>query len=161
MIAVGVDSVSRDSRNSATASSAVPMIGNTLYLPRLLISCPLMIEVTSRPRTMGSRYTPEIVADTPRTTCRYSGRKASAPNIANPAANEMAADTENTRLRNSRGGRTGSAAWWADHHQAAVSTTAPTPRPMITPESHGYVVPPHEVRKTTQVAAPPSSTVPR
>ena len=55
MTAVGVCSFSRDSRNSATVSSAVPMIGNTLYRPRLLISCPLVTEVISRPMTMGSR----------------------------------------------------------------------------------------------------------
>ncbi len=108
------------------------MIGNTLYRPRLLISCPLVIEVTSMPTTIGSRYTPESVADTPRTTCRYSGRNDSAPNIANPAANPMAGPIGNTGSRNSRGGSTGSAARCADRHQPAASATAPTPRPMIT-----------------------------
>jgi hypothetical protein len=73
----------------------------------------------------------------------------------------MAEPILNTEFRNSRGGSTGSGAWCADHHQPAVSATAPIPRPMITPDPQGKVVPPHEVSSTTQVAAPPSSTVPR
>ncbi len=38
MTAVEVCSSSRDSRNSATTSSAVPMIGKTLYRPVLVMS---------------------------------------------------------------------------------------------------------------------------
>ena len=86
---------------------------------------------------MGSRYTPEIVGDTPRTTCRYSGRKASAPNSANPAPKLMAAPTENTGFRNSRRGSTGSAARRADSHQPTARITAATPSPMISGDPHG------------------------
>jgi len=46
---------SRDSSSSATTSSAVPMMGNTLYRPRREISWPLPTEVSSMPITMGSR----------------------------------------------------------------------------------------------------------
>ncbi len=78
-----------------------------------------------------------MVGETPRTTCRYSGRKASEPNIAKPAAKPTPELTRNTGLRNSRRGSTGSAARPADIHHATASRTASTPRPMITPEAHG------------------------
>jgi hypothetical protein len=87
--------------------------------------------------------------------------KASAPNIANPAVKLIAELTENTGLRNSRSGSTGSAARRANHHQPTASSTAATPRPTMTGEPQAYWVPPHEVSSTTQVAAPASSSVPR
>src|SRR5580704_5779967 len=155
-----VVSVSVDSRYRTTVMAAVPTIGYTLYRPNLEISWPLAIDVTSRPSTIGSRYTPEIVGVTPRTTCRYSGRNAVAPNSANPAPKLMPAPTENTGFRNRRRGSTGSAARPADSHQPTASTTAPAPSPKTSGDSHGYVVPPHEVSSTTQVAAAASSTVP-
>ena len=77
-----------------------------------------------------------MVGETPRTTCRKIGRKDSAPNMANPAVKPTAELTENTGLRNSRSGSTGSAARRADHHQPTASTTAATPRPQITGEPH-------------------------
>src|SRR6516165_9905958 len=101
------------------------------------MSWPLTTEVSSMPDTIGSRYTPEIVGETPCTTCKNSGRNDSAPNIAKPAARPIADDTENTELRNSRNGSTGSAARRADSHQPKSSTTEAANSPMITAESHG------------------------
>jgi hypothetical protein len=116
---------------------AVPTIGNGLYWPVRAMIWPLATEVTSRPSTIGSRYTPDMVAETPRTTCRNSGRKDSAPNIAKPAANPMPEPTVNTLFRNRFNGKTGSAACRADNHQPASSTAEPQNRPMITGELHG------------------------
>ena len=52
---VGVVSSSVDSRYSATAMTAVPTIGKTLYRPVRAMIWPLPIEVMSRPSTIGSR----------------------------------------------------------------------------------------------------------
>jgi hypothetical protein len=84
---------------------------------------------------MGSKYTPEMVGEIPRRTCKNSGRNASAPNMAKPAANPMPAQTEKTGLRNRRSGSTGSAARRSARHHAAASTTARMPRPMMTGEA--------------------------
>ena len=45
--------------------------------------------MTSSPMSSGSSSSPDSVADTPCTSCRYCGRKASAPNIATPLTNAM------------------------------------------------------------------------
>ena len=39
----------------------MPKTGNTLYLPRLVISWPVPIEVSSRPAISGSSRSPEMV----------------------------------------------------------------------------------------------------
>ena len=108
-----------------------------MYLPVRAMSCPLPTEVSSRPSTIGSRYTPEIVGETPCTTWRNSGRKDSAPNIAKPAARLIAEAIVNTELRNSRSGSTGSAARRADRYHRNSMTAEAANRPMITPEPHG------------------------
>ena len=100
------------------------------------MSWPLAIEVISRPPTIGSRYTPDSVGETPCTTCRKSGRYEIEPNIANPAARLIAAQTVNTRLRNSRSGSTGSDARWAENHQPMRNTMAAANSPMIVGEFH-------------------------
>ena len=53
---------------------AVPTTGNTLYRPRLVISWPVPIEVSSSPAISGSSRSPEIVGLTPLTTWKYCGR---------------------------------------------------------------------------------------
>ena len=120
-----------------------------------------MIEVISSPPTIGSRYTPDRVGETPCTTCRNSGRKEIEPNNAKPAARLIAALTRNTGLRNSRSGSTGSAARRSASHQPTMNTTDAANSPMISGEPQGYVVPPHDVASTTVVAKPASRTAPR
>src|SRR6201992_1161 len=122
---------------------------------------PLPIEVRSRPSTIGSRYTPEIVGETACTTCRNNGREDSAPNIAKPAASPIAAETEKTEFLNSRSGRTGSAGRRAEKYQATSISTERATSPMMTGEDHAYVVPPHEVASTTAVANAASVVAPR
>ena len=43
----------RDSSTIPTDTTAVPMIGKILYFPQRVISCPLSMEVTSRPSISG------------------------------------------------------------------------------------------------------------
>jgi hypothetical protein len=69
--------------------------------------------------------------------------------------------TEKTRLRNSAGGSTGSAARCSTITNATSATTARTPRPTISAEAHAYVVPPSVVSSTTELSETASSTVPR
>ena len=64
----------RDSRYSPTVIVAVPTIGKILYRPHLLISCPVTIEVASRPAIIGSSRSPDTVGLTPLTICMYCGR---------------------------------------------------------------------------------------
>ena len=71
---------------------------------------PLASAVASRPSTIGSIRSPEAVADTPFTYCRNVGMKVIEPIIAKPTMKLSTEHTLNTRLRNSRIGRMGSAA---------------------------------------------------
>src|ERR1700733_11926497 len=139
-----------DSRYSDTASRAVPTIGNTLYRPIREISCPLPTDVISRPITWGSRYTPEMVGETPRTTWRNRGRKATDPNRAKPATNPIAEATVNTRFPNRRSGSTGSAARRAESHHPTPSATEARPRPTMTGDPQAYCEPPQDVGSTRQ-----------
>ena len=66
--------------------------------------------MTSSPPIMGVMRSPETVGLWPFTTCRYRGRKVTAPNKASPMMNPTALVTTNVRLRNSASGRIGSAA---------------------------------------------------
>ena len=54
--------------------SAVPAIGKNRYLPVFEMSCPEVIETRSSPAISGSRYSPEIVGEMPRTTWKNAGR---------------------------------------------------------------------------------------
>ena len=54
--------------------SAVPAIGNNRYLPVFEMIRPDAIETTSSPAISGSRYTPEMVGEMPRTTWKNAGR---------------------------------------------------------------------------------------
>ena len=66
--------------------------------------------MTNRPMTIGRVRTPDAVADTPFTYCRYVGRNVIAPSIANPTMNASTTHTLNTEDRNRCSGRIGSSA---------------------------------------------------
>ena len=90
------------------------------------------------PIIIGNSCRPELVALTPLTTCRNSGRNTMPPNIARPTTSIIPPETtRNTGLRNRCGGRIGSAArrsWIA----VSPSSTSPTAvRPTISAEPHG------------------------
>ncbi len=116
---------------------AVPATGNTLYLPHLLISWPVPIEVASKPAISGSSRSPEIVGLSPLTICMYCGRYVSAPNIAKPTTKPIAPAAVNTRCLNRCSGRTGSAARRSATTNPTANTTASTPSVMIGPEPQG------------------------
>ena len=54
--------------------SAVPAIGKKRYLPVRAMIWPEPIETISSPAISGSRYTPEMVGEMPRTTWKNAGR---------------------------------------------------------------------------------------
>ena len=54
--------------------NAEPAIGKNRYLPVLEMTCPEEIETSSSPAISGSRYTPEMVGEMPRTTWKNAGR---------------------------------------------------------------------------------------
>src|SRR2546423_89389 len=81
MSAVEVCSSRRDNRKSATASTAVPTIGQTLYRPVPAMRWPLAIDATSRPPTIGTREAPDSVAAPPRAPRRERGRAGAAPQV--------------------------------------------------------------------------------
>ena len=54
--------------------SAVPTIGKKRYLPVREMTWPELIETISSPAISGSRYTPEMVGEMPRTTWKNAGR---------------------------------------------------------------------------------------
>jgi hypothetical protein len=85
----------------------------------------------SRPAISASICSPELGGLAPSTTWRNSGRYVTEPNRANPTTKPMALVMENTELRNSQGGRTGSAARRSTSTKATSRTTVRTPRPMI------------------------------
>src|SRR5258706_3944608 len=132
-----VDGPRCDSRYRPTVKVAVPTTGKILYRPHLLISCPVPMEVASRPTISGSRCRPEIVGLTPRTICRYCGRYVSAPNIAKPTTKPIAEAAVNTGCLNRCSGSTGSAAPRSATTQPAVNTTARTASVMMGPDPHG------------------------
>ena len=57
-----------------TVMRAVPMIGKILYRPTRAMIWPLPIDAMNSPDHEGSNMSPEVVGETPRTTCRYTGR---------------------------------------------------------------------------------------
>lgn len=63
----------RDNKYSPAPVKTEPRIGKILYLPVLLTSVPLMIDVSSRPTTSGSMRRPDVVAEVPSTYCRNVG----------------------------------------------------------------------------------------
>src|SRR5579875_1099139 len=145
-----------DSRNSPAAVTAVPAIGNSRYLPVLLTNVPLPRAVASRPSTIGSIRSPDVVADTPFTYCRKVGRNVIEPIIAKPTMKLSTEATLNTRLRNNRIGRIGSAARSSTNTKTASATTEPANRAMIVAEPQAYWVPPQDVARVSPVA--PSAT---
>jgi hypothetical protein len=54
--------------------TAVPAMGNTFQRPVRLTICPETVEDSSRPATIGSMCTPDMVGETPWTTWRKVGR---------------------------------------------------------------------------------------
>ena len=72
--AVDDEGVIRDSRNRPMVISAVPAIGKKRYLPVRAMTWPEVIETSSSPAISGSRYTPEMVGEMPRTTWKNAGR---------------------------------------------------------------------------------------
>ena len=71
---------------------APPRMGNILYRPVLVVTCPATIEVTVTPSIIGVSIRPLTVGDAPCTVCWYSGRNVIAPNMARPVRKVIAID---------------------------------------------------------------------
>jgi hypothetical protein len=54
--------------------TAAPRIGNALYRPVRVMTCPAPIDVVKMPATIGSRASPDSVGVMPWTTWKYTGR---------------------------------------------------------------------------------------
>src|SRR3954454_3592247 len=152
---------SRDSRYSPTAITSDPATGKTLYRPVRPTMVPAAIEVPSRPMTNGKVCSPELVAETPFTYCRYVGRKVIAPSIAKPTMKASTTQTLNTDERNKRNGSTGSTARLSTRTNTDSDTTEPTNRPMIITDVQAYCVPPHERARVSPAAPSDTNTIPR
>src|SRR5437588_12716877 len=132
-----VDGSMRDIRKKATAITAVPAMGKTLYRPVRLTRTPLPIEVVSLPRTIGRVRRPDVVADTPSTNCMYVGRNVRAPSIANPTTKDSTQHTVNTGLANSRVGRMGAATRLSTQPKMHSEIREPANSPIMVGEPHG------------------------
>jgi hypothetical protein len=117
--------------------------------------------VASSPITIGSIRSPEAVADTPLTYCRNVGMKVIEPIIAKPTMKLSTEHTVNTRLRNSRIGRMGSAARSSTQTKIASAATDAANSPMIVAEPHAYCVPPQDVASVRPVAPSATNRQPR
>ena len=92
--------------------------------------------MTSRPPISGRIWSPEPVGLAPLTTCRNKGRYVTEPNNAKPTIRPIALVTVNTRLANSRGGSTGSAAPRSTTTNSTSRTIAAEPSVTINGEPH-------------------------
>src|ERR1700678_3718165 len=128
------------SRNMPTAMMAPPRIGNTLYLPVLVVTWRDRIDVTVTPSIIGVSISPLTTAEAPWTVCWYSGRNVIAPNIAMPVKNVSIIATEKFLLRKTRSGKMGSAALVSVTRNPMVAATERTRRTMICSEPHAAQV---------------------
>ena len=117
--------------------------------------------MTNRPSTIGSIRSPDVVADTPFTYCRNVGMKVIEPIIAKPTMKLSTEQTLNTRLRNSRMGKIGSAVRSSTATKMARATTDAANRPMMVAEPQAYWVPPQEVARVRPVAPSATNRQPR
>ena len=76
-----------EKRKSPTDTVAVPVTGQILYRPVLVINRPDVIDEKTTPAISGRIRSPELVAELPATVCRNSGKKMMEPNIAKPTMN--------------------------------------------------------------------------
>ena len=111
--------------------------------------------------TIGSIRTPDEVALAPLTNCRNVGRKVMDPIIAKPTMKLSVEAMLNTRPRNSRIGRIGSAARSSTSTKITRAITDPTNRPMIVADPHAYCVPPHDVARIRPVDPRATNSTPR
>ena len=101
-----------------------------------------------------------MVAETPDTACRNSGRKIVDTNMAADTTNPMATEMATTRLENSRSGSMGSGARRSRTTNRAPSTMEPAISAPMVGDVHAYCLPPHtdnSIRHDTEAtrSAPP------
>src|SRR5690242_16851716 len=108
---------------------------------------PAAVDATNSPTTIGRVRNPEDVALTPRTYCKYVGKKVIAPSIANPTTRATADDTTKTGLANSRIGSIGSRARRSANTNATIARTETMKVAMICGDPHAHVCPPRLVAK--------------
>ena len=117
--------------------------------------------MTSRPTTIGSVRTPDAVADTPCTYCRYVGRNVIAPSMANPTMKASTTHTLNTEDRNRCSGRIGSLALASTNTKMPSETIDAANRPMIVADPQAYWVPPQDSASVRPEAPNETNTIPK
>ncbi len=120
-----------------------------------------MTDAPSMPSISGKIRSPEAVGLTPLTICMYSGRKVSAPNMANPMTKPMELAALKTLTRKSFSGITGSAAPCSAKRNATASTTPRTAVAMLGTETQAHEIPPRLAKMMSDVAEPASNSDPR
>ncbi len=138
----------------------MPAIGKRRYRPVRLMALPVSTDADNTPAMRGTNASPELVAEAPDATCRRSGRKLIAPNIAVPRMKLTALATRKTWLRNNRRGTTGSGARRSTTANTASSNAPAAARPMMTRDPQGYSVPPQVVSSTSAPTPPASNMAP-
>ena len=122
---------------------------------------PLASAVASSPSTIGSIRSPEEVADTPFTYCRKVGMNVIEPIIAKPTMKLSTEHTLNTRLRNSRIGKMGSAVRISTSTKITRAATDAANKPMMIGDPQAYCVPPQDVARVRPVAPSATNRQPR
>ena len=112
------------------------------------------------PSISGRIRRPDAVGLTPLTICMYSGRKVSAPNMANPMTKPMALAALKTRSLKSLSGMTGSVAPRSANKNAPANTTPRTAVAMLGAETHAHEIPPKLAKMMSDVAEPARSSAP-
>ena len=79
-----------------------------------------------------------MVADSPETTCRKSGRKITPANRATPVRKPRAEPSEKIELANSRIGRSGSGTRVSHQTNPAIPAIPAVTRPSMTGDVHAY-----------------------
>src|SRR5438093_3573728 len=122
---------------------------------------PAAIEATVTPAMVGAIRRPELVADTPDTACRNSGKKMVEVNMQAEMRNPITTDTVTTVLRKRRSGSKGSGTLASHQTNRIPRTTAAADSPAIRLESQGYCLPPHTETNIRQETDATSSRLPR
>lgn len=102
---------------------------------------PETVEEMNRPPIIGMVRTPDIVGDSPRASWKYWLKNTVPENIATPTNSDASEASVIVRLRNSRSGMIGSAAFDSTYTKTAPSSTEPPTIATVCQDSQSYLSP--------------------
>ena len=112
------------------------------------------------PAVSGSSNSPELVADTPVTTCRNKGRKTTPPKSAHPMMRLSTELADTSGSRNRRNGRIGSVVCASHVTNAAVNSAPSRMSVTMIGELQGYSVSPQTSANSRQLTPATSNSAP-